>query len=65
MPKSCRQQARAVRGCPRGANLGNGDKGRFPKGSGLQQMRETRSACYQNELDQSCRDSECKKAADI
>lgn len=39
MPKSCRQQAR---GCPRGANLGNGDEGRFPKGASLQQARETR-----------------------
>lgn len=62
MPKSCRQQARAVRGCPRGANLGNGDKGRFPKGSSLQQMRKTRSACYQDKLDQSCRERERKSA---
>lgn len=65
MPKSCRQQERAVRGCPRGANLGKGDKGRFPKGSSLQQMCETRSACCQNKLDQSRREYDCKKAADI
>lgn len=43
MPKSRWQQAR---GCPQGANLGNGDEGGFPKGSSLQQMRETRSVCY-------------------
>lgn len=53
MPKSCRQQAR---GCPRGANLGNGDEGRFPKGASLQQMRETRSVCYRDELDRAGRE---------
>lgn len=43
MPKSCRQQAGVVRGCPCGANLGNGDKHEFLTGAlGLKEMPQTR-----------------------